>query len=82
MEVMTTREGYGISQAILDIFYELHLFTREAGLVSLGETGHKNMQDSKGFQALQAAYDARFQELNRSWKLQPAEIAALWTTGR
>ena len=40
------------------------------------------MQDSKGFQALQAAYDARFQELNRSWKLQPAEIAALWTTGR
>ena len=79
---LTTREGYRISQAVLAIFYELHLFTRESGLVSLGDTGHKNMQDSKGFQALQAAYDAHFQELNRSWKLQPAEIAALWMTGR
>lgn len=79
---LTAPNGCRISQAVLDIFYELHLFTREAGLVSLGDTGHKNMQESKGFQALQAEYDARFQALNRSWKLQPAEIAALWAAGR
>lgn len=79
---LTAENGCPISQTVLDIFYELHLFNREAGLVSLGDTGHKNMQESKGFQALQAEYDRRFQALNRSWKLQPAEIAALWAAGR
>lgn len=78
----TTREGYTISRQVLDIFYELHLFTRDRELVTLGDTGHKNMQESKGFQELQATYDRKFQQLNRSWLITPAEIAALWRTGR
>ena len=40
------------------------------------------MQESKGFQELQATYDQKFQQLNRSWLITPAEIAALWRTGR
>ena len=78
----TTREGYRISRQVLDIFYELHLFTQDRELVSLGDTGHKNMQESKGFQELQATYGRKFQQLNRSWLITPAEIAALWKTGR
>ena len=77
-----TREGYILSKQVLQIFYGLQMFFCHEGLVSLGETGKKDIQASAAFQALQADYTKAVKSLNRTWQIAPGEIADLWRQKR
>lgn len=78
----TTREGYLLGSQVLAVFCELNLLHQEKGLLSMGETTRKNMQDSVRFQEMRELYREKFEELNRLWKLPAGEIAEFWSQGR
>jgi single-stranded-DNA-specific exonuclease len=77
-----TREGYEITEEVLNVFLTLELLTMRGKEIYLGKQTKKDMVHDAGFITMQEKREKALKNLDRLWHISAEEIAEIWNQRR